>query len=138
MSKTSEWIKNLEAKKYLPLSGQKIRLTVETTSDWLDLELLKGDLIQPESAGALTRASFTGTHFYANQSIDNASANKSISMKLIATSLENVLTVKADMGAIGTTKLIIEIYDGGNWIKKNELSWSGTSSNGSVFSASLN
>jgi glycoprotein endo-alpha-1,2-mannosidase len=128
MTATAEWIKRFEAKTYSSIKTKMIRLTVDTTSDWMDTELVSGQLIRPEefsTTGDYLRAEFISNHFYTNQTVEKAQSNKKVTIRLVTQLIGNSLAFKSSMGAIGRTTITIEEWQQSAWKSVGILAWDG-------------
>lgn len=132
MTATAEWIQRFASKTYVPLKTKKVRLSVETTSDWMDTELLSGQLIRPEefsTSGEFSRAEFISNHFYTNQSVEKAQSSKKVTIKMVTQLIGNSLVFKSSMGAIGRTTITIEEWRDSAWKQVGVLTWEGAMPN---------
>lgn len=140
MTATAEWIKRFATKKYPPISAKRIRLTIETSSDWMDTELLTGQLIRPEefqTNGDFSRAEYIGNHFFVNQSVEKAKSNSKVRIVLVSELVGNYMEFKSSMGAIGGTTLTVEEWQNESWKQVAVINWSGTTPDQSPKSLSL-
>ena len=140
LDQTARWVTAFASGDYPRPQSRQVRLTIETTSDWIALTVAGGALARPrevrESPEA-TRADFDGTTFAMNQSLARAEASQRISMTYEALAIGDALTVRGTGGHIGTTRLVVEEWKEGSWWIVGELTWVGGADDGASRTVAL-
>lgn len=128
LDQTARWVQAFTTGDYPRPPSTTVRLTIETSSDWMTLKVTGGALARSrqirESKDA-TRADFDGTSFAMNQPLARAQTGLSVSMAYEALAIGEGITVLGTGGYIGTTTLKVEAFADGVWRTVNEAQWVG-------------
>jgi glycoprotein endo-alpha-1,2-mannosidase len=128
LDQTARWVAAYAAGDYPRPRSTPVRVTVETSSDWVALKVTDGAFARPrevEESKEATRADFDGSIFAMNQSLVRAQSGLGVSMTYEAVALGDAIVVQGRSGHIGTTRIRLEAMVDGGWMLVSEASWVG-------------